>query len=69
MREVRVTASADCPMVNLKVGSKDKSSLWLIDSGARESIIDDETFKESFPGVVLDPLPPEVRFRTADGSQ
>ena len=66
--EVKVTASAKCPMVNVKVGKDERLSTWMIDSGAPESIMDSESFKERFPGESLQPLSPGMRFRTADGS-
>ena len=68
VNEVKVTASPECPVVSIQVGDKNQRSLWLIDSGAAESVIDVESWKEGFPGVVLDPLPPGIKFRTADGS-
>ena len=69
VREVKVTASAQCPMIGVRAGSRDaKPSAWLVDSGAGESILDGESFKEGFPGVCLQPLADDIRFRTADGS-
>lgn len=68
IREVRVSASAGCPMINVKVGTEKNGSTWLVDSGARESVMDSGSFKEKFPEVSLEPLPPTIRFRTADGS-
>ena len=66
--EVRVSASSDCPMIKVAIGEKKNSSTWLVDSGARESVMDNESFKEKFPGTLLEPLPPTIRFKTADGS-
>ena len=67
--EVRVTASPECPMIAVRVGSRcNHPSMWLVDSGARESVLDSESFREQFPGIPLKPLPDDVRFRTADGS-
>ena len=67
--EVKVTASPECPMIAVRVGSRcNHPSMWLVDSGARESVLDSESFREQFPGIPLKPLPDDVRFRTADGS-
>ena len=66
--EVRVSASAGCPMIKVKLGTEKNGSTWLVDSGARESVMDYESFKEKFPKGSLEQLPPTIRFRTADGS-
>ena len=68
MREVKVTASSECPMVAVRVGVNGTPSNWLVDSGARESVLDSESFRESHPGVALQPLPEDIRFSTTDGS-
>ena len=68
IREIKVTANSTCPMINIKVGSRKSVCTWLIDSGARESIIDHSSFKEKFPDVILQPLQPGVKFSQADGS-
>ena len=66
--EVKVTASSECPMINVKVGPDVRASTWLVDSGARESVLDNESFKEKFPGTELQPLPASMKFSQADGS-
>ena len=67
--EIKVTASPECPMIGIRAGQRNASvSTWLVDSGAGESIIDQESFKEGFAGVELQPLASDIRFRTADGS-
>ena len=63
-----MSASAGCPMIKVRVGIEKVGSTWLVDSGARESVMDSETFKEKFPEISLEPLPPTIRFFTADGS-
>ena len=63
-----MTASAECPMINVKVGPDVRSSTWLVDSGARESVLDNESFKEKFPETELQPLPAGMKFSQADGS-
>lgn len=69
VREVKVTASAACPMIAIRVGSGDAdTSAWLVDSGAEESVMDAESFREGFVGVCLEPLGDDIRFSTADGS-
>ena len=55
-------------MINVKVGPDVRLSTWLVDSGARESVLDNESFKEKFPGTELQPLPAGMKFSQADGS-
>ena len=55
-------------MINVTVGNKKNHFSWIIDSGARESIIDFTSFQERFPEVELQPLRPGVKFSQADGS-
>ena len=68
IREIKVTANSTCPMINIKVGSNKMNCTWLVDSGARESIIDHASFKEIFPDAILEPLDPGIKFSQADGS-
>ena len=68
IREVKVTANSGCPMINLTVGKKGNHFSWIVDSGARESIIDFMSFKERFPDIELHPMQPGVKFSQADGS-
>ena len=68
IREVKLCTSTDSPMISIRVGTGEKPLRWLIDSGARESVIDGESFKERFPGVVLEPMKPGIRFTGPDGS-
>ena len=55
-------------MINLTVGKKGNHFSWIVDSGARESIIDITSFKERFPDIELHPMQPGVKFSQADGS-
>ena len=66
--EVKVTASATCPMINVRVGEGCKTSTWMIDSGAPVSLLDSESFQEKFPGKSLSPIQQGVRYSTANGS-
>ena len=68
IREIKVTANSTCPRINIKVGSNKLNCTWLVDSGARESIIDHTSFKEIFPIAILQPLEPGIKFSQADGS-
>ena len=66
--EVKVTASTECPMIMVRAGVNGQSYAWLVDSGARESVLDSQSFQEMFPGMKLQELPLNMKFRTADGS-
>ena len=68
VREIKVTANSECPMIKLTVGRRGNHFSWIVDSGARESVIDYTSFKDKFPGVELQPLKPGVKFSQADGS-
>ena len=66
--EVKLCTNTDSPMINVKVGDSSKPFTWLVDSGARESVVDSETFTHKFPGVTLQPMDGGLCFRSADGS-
>ena len=66
--EVKLCTDTDSPMINVKVGEGSKPFTWLVDSGARESVVDSETFSHKFPGVTLQPMSGGLCFRSADGS-
>ena len=68
MREVKVTVHTDGPLVNIPVGKYKKKVTWLIDSGASESVIDEISYRENFSEEELKPMPPELKFKSADGS-
>ena len=68
VRVVTLSADTDCPMIDIKVGQSGRHGRWLIDSGARESVVDSETFRGSFAGVSLQPMPGDLVFKSADGS-
>ena len=68
VREITVSASVECPMIQVKVGKGSETSTWLVDSGAPETVLDSKSWKEMFPEVPLQPLPEDLRFKTADGS-
>ena len=63
-----MTANAECPMIKLTVGKRGNHFSWIVDSGARESVIDLTSFKDKFSGIELQPLKPGVKFSQADGS-
>ena len=68
MREVKVEARADGPIVNIPTGESKKSITWLIDSGASETVIDEVSFQESFPTETIKSMPKDLTFKSADGS-
>ena len=56
-------------MINIRAGSASRSPFrWLVDSGARESVVDSESYKERFQGTTLYPMEKGIQFRGADGS-
>ena len=58
----------ECPMINIRVGDCVKPHRWLVDSGAKESVIDHEFYRQNFQNEKLDPMEKGVLFRGADGS-
>ena len=68
INEVRLETNTDCPMVCIRAGPCGKPFRWLIDSGAKESVIDSESYREMFPGSNLEPMKGDIQFRSADGS-
>ena len=68
INEVRLDTNTDCPMVCIRAGTCEKPFRWLIDSGAKESVIDSESYREMFPGSTLEPMKGDIQFCSADGS-
>ena len=68
IREVKISTSSDGPVINLAVGKGKTILTWRIDSGAERTVIDEVTYRKTFPGGVLEPMPPNLFFTNADGS-
>ena len=68
---MKIPASLGGPLINIpvgSVGSRGTVLTWLVDSGAGENVIDEMSFKENYADVRLSDLPPDLVFKTADGS-
>ena len=69
VREVRLSTNMnECPIINIPVGEKKAYYTWLVDSGAPINVIDEMSYKSEFPNTSLSNIPPDVNFKTADGS-
>ena len=55
-------------MINIRVGNNKEQCKWLIDSGAKESVIDHGFYQRMFYDVDLEPIREGIVFRGADGS-
>ena len=66
--EVKITTSADGPVINLPVGDEKVVVTWRVDSGAARTVMDEGTFKKFFPGCVVQCMPANMCFKNADGS-
>ena len=67
-REVKLSTSVECPLIKIPTGPKKNFLTWLIDSGAAKNVIDEISFLENFPNKNLDAIPPDITFKSADGS-
>jgi hypothetical protein len=53
IREVQISGNPDGPLINVPVGHRGEfvRLVWLVDSGAGESVMDETSFKENYPGM------------------
>ena len=65
---MKISANPNGPLINIPVGPSGNVLTWLVDSGAGVNVIDETTYKENYNSVELQKIPPDLRFKTADGS-
>ena len=67
-RKIKLSTCTDCPLIKIPVGGQKRYMIWMVDSGAAKTVMDQVSFTENFPEATLENIPEDLSFTTADGS-